>query len=82
MPVIELTGTSMVDIEEALVRIWTLLERHHLASPRLFVHHSTSLSLGLIFESQRDANAVDAAVRRLLFVSSSERDGRGAPSRR
>jgi hypothetical protein len=56
---VTLADLSESDAEKALVRIWLLLEKHEIASPKVVVLPiSNHLRISLLFASKSDADAV------------------------
>jgi hypothetical protein len=59
MSAITMTGLSASDAEEALVRVWLVLEKHEVASPEVVVISiSDHLRIQLFFALREDADVV------------------------
>lgn len=52
---------SVSEAEDIIARVWLVLERHGLSSPKMTISaNGTKLKIEFLFESQRDANLVRA----------------------
>ncbi len=68
MSVIRLRTLLAADAEEAIARVWRVLEAHGIATPHMRVTHGSGIAIELSLASPEDAECVAKALRGETFV--------------
>ncbi len=68
MSVIRLRTLLAADAEEAIARVWRVLEAHDIATPHTTVTYGSGIDIELSFTSPEDAECVAKALRGETFV--------------
>ena len=70
MLVVRLETPSVAAAEEAIARVWRMLEAHHIATPRMTMTHGSAVRIELSFTSPADAKRVAEALRSAALAAS------------